>query len=394
MKIQSLFLVGILSLVAGPLFAQDAATISNPAISPDQLANEIAHLEASELEPQVKGWIALLKAKVQEIGAANNKNEPVDALVAQRDEIAQRLEVVLKAYGNRGGDRTAYDKYVGDVTGGALLTTVLNWVKSPDKGLQLAKNIAIFLILLFIFRIVAKIAAGLVGKAVTVAKVKVSDILKDFFVGTVRKVVFLVGLVIALPFIGIDVGPFLAAIGVAGFVIGFALQDTLGNFAAGLMILLYRPYDLGHVISAAGVTGKVHAMSLVSTTLRTPDNQDVVVPNGSIWGGVITNVTGNDTRRVDMVFGIGYEDDIAKAQSVLEDILKSHELTLDDPAPVVQLHELADSSVNFIARPWAKTSDYWAVYWDVTRTVKERFDKEGLSIPYPQQDVHMHQVNS
>ena len=189
-----------------------------------------------------------------------------------------------------------------------------------------------------------------------------------------------------------NIGPFLAAIGVAGFVIGFALQDTLSNFAAGLMILLYRPYDMGDFISAGGVKGTVRSMSLVATTLATPDNQNVVVPNGSIWGGVITNVTGNETRRVDLTFGIGYSDDMGKAEGVLRDLVSNHPLVLKDPEPVIKVHELADSSVNFVCRPWVKTSDYWQVYWDVTRSVKESFDKAGISIPFPQQDVYMHQV--
>ena len=133
-------------------------------------------------------------------------------------------------------------------------------------------------------------------------------------------------------------------------------------------------------------------MNLVSTTIKTFDNQIVVVPNGKIWGGVITNVTGSSTRRVDMTFGISYSDDITKTAKILEDIVSKHELVLEDPAPVVRLHELGDSSVNFICRPWVKTADYWTVYWDVTRTVKERFDKEGVSIPFPQRDVHIYQT--
>ena len=220
---------------------------------------------------------------------------------------------------------------------------------------------------------------------------KTSALLQDFFVNTVRKVTFFVGLVIALSMLGVDIGPFLAAMGVVGFVVGFALQGTLSNFASGLMILMYRPYDIGDAVSVAGVSGKVDAMTLVSTTIKSFDNQKVVVPNSSIWGDVITNITGCDTRRVDMVFGIGYDDDIEKAQKLLEEILTAHPKVLKDPAPVVKLHELADSSVNFIARPWSTTSDYWDVFWDVTRTVKERFDAEGLSIPYPQQDVHMYE---
>ncbi|MCB1809038.1 MAG: mechanosensitive ion channel family protein, partial [Candidatus Competibacteraceae bacterium] len=154
---------------------------------------------------------------------------------------------------------------------------------------------------------------------------------------------------------------------------------------------LYRPYDVGDYVSVAGVSGTVEDMSLVSTTLRLPDNQIVIVPNGQIWGDVITNVTGTDKRRVDLVFGIGYDDDIQAAQDVLEDIINKHPQVLKEPAPVVRLHELADSSVNFVVRPWSKTSDYWAVYWDITRAVKERFDQADISIPYPQQDVHIRQ---
>ncbi|MDH3879810.1 MAG: mechanosensitive ion channel family protein, partial [Desulfobacterales bacterium] len=204
--------------------------------------------------------------------------------------------------------------------------------------------------------------------------------------------IFIVGFVVALSMLEINVGPLLAAIGAAGFIIGFALQGTLSNFAAGIMILIYRPYDVGDFVDIGGTFGTVDAMTIVSTTLMTLDNQKVVVPNNMIWGDKITNVTGSDQRRVDMVFGIGYSDDIAKAQKILEDILQKHEAILEDPEPVVKVHELADSSVNFAVRPWVKTEDYWDVYWDVTRTVKERFDAEGVSIPFPQRDVHLHQV--
>jgi small conductance mechanosensitive channel len=158
------------------------------------------------------------------------------------------------------------------------------------------------------------------------------------------------------------------------------------------MIMLYRPYDLGDVVTAAGVTGKVDSMNLVSTSIKTPDNQTIVVPNSSIWGDVITNVTANDQRRVDMVFGIGYDDDIGKAKALLGEIVSAHPLVLSEPQPMIRVHELADSSVNFIVRPWAKTGDYWDVYWDLQQTVKERFDAAGISIPYPQTDVHVHQV--
>ncbi len=263
------------------------------------------------------------------------------------------------------------------------------WLTDPDGGIAFAINFAIFLVILFVAKIVGNVLGKVVHKAMSGKKLNASDLLKDFFVTSTKKIVLLLGFVMGLGQLGIDIGPLLAGLGVLGFVIGFALQDTLGNFAAGIMILLYRPYDIGDVVEVAGQTGKVDAMSLVSTILLTPDNQKLTVPNGAIWGGVIRNVTANDTRRVDMTFGIGYGDDMDKAGAIIEEIVKSHDLVLADPAPVIQVAELADSSVNFVCRPWSKTGDYWAVKFDVTKTVKERFDAAGISIPYPQQDLHL-----
>ena len=189
--------------------------------------------------------------------------------------------------------------------------------------------------------------------------------------------------------LGIQLGPLLAGLGVAGFIIGFALQDTLSNFASGMMILIYRPFDVGDLIEAGGVTGKVSEMSLVSTTVLTVDNQKLVVPNNKIWGDVIRNVTAQKMRRIDMTFGIGYSDDIAHAERVLAEIVQCEERVLADPEPVIRLHTLGESSVDFVVRPWVRTADYWEVYWDITRKVKERFDAEGISIPFPQRDVHL-----
>ncbi|MGB5626049.1 MAG: mechanosensitive ion channel family protein, partial [Woeseiaceae bacterium] len=197
-----------------------------------------------------------------------------------------------------------------------------------------------------------------------------------------------IGIMIAFSQMGISLGPLLAGLGVLGFIIGFALQDTLGNFAAGVMILIYRPYDVGDVITAAGATGKVDHMSLVNTVILTFDNQKLIVPNKQIWGDVIQNVTAQQERRVDMTFSISYADDVEKAETVFADIIDEHELTLDDPKPMIKLQTLNSSSVDFVVRPWVKSEDYWAVYWDITREVKMRFDREGISIPFAQQDVH------
>ena len=262
----------------------------------------------------------------------------------------------------------------------------------PEVVAGIIAKLAIFLAILLVAKILAGVASSLVRGALNRSKLNATNLLKDFAAGTAGKVVFFLGFLIALTALGINIGPFLAAFGVLGFVIGFALQDTLGNFAAGVMILLYKPYDVGDVVTAGGVTGKVTDMNLVSTLFKTPDNQNIIVPNGQIWGGTITNITANDTRRVDLTAGIGYDDDIEKAEQVLMDIVTSHPLVLKDPAPVIKLNELADSSVNFVVRPWSKTSDYWDVYFDLTREIKLRFDKESISIPYPQTDVHLHKV--
>jgi small conductance mechanosensitive channel len=263
---------------------------------------------------------------------------------------------------------------------------------AKDGGILYGKNLLVALLIIMAFMILSRILARLTTAALTRSRLDVSLGLKRFFSGMVKKFTVLFGFILALSMIGIDIGPFVAALGVGGFVLGFALQETLGNFAAGILILMYRPFEIGHVVSAAGVTGKVEDISLVSTTFKTPDNQTIVVPNGSVWGGVITNITGQKERRVDLVFGIGYDDDIAKAEAVLGELVKAHPQVLSDPEPMIKVNELADSSVNFVVRPWAKTEDYWDVKFDLTRQVKERFDAEGISIPFPQRDVHLHQV--
>ena len=208
---------------------------------------------------------------------------------------------------------------------------------------------------------------------------------------TAGNAVLILGILIALSQLGISLGPLLAGLGIAGFVIGFALQDTLSNFASGMMILFYRPFDVGDVVEVGGVFGKVSAMSLVNTTVLTLDNQTIVMPNNMIWGGVIKNLNEQKHRRVDLVFGVSYSDDIPKVEKILNEIIDAHDKVLEDPEPTIRLHELADSSVNFVVRPWVKSDDYWDVYWDVLREVKMRFDAEGVSIPFPQQDVHFYQ---
>jgi small conductance mechanosensitive channel len=258
-----------------------------------------------------------------------------------------------------------------------------------DNGPRWIFKVIVFLLILLAFRFLAGITRRLVRKAVTTSKVNLSQLLQNQVISFAGKVVMFLGLLVALSQLGIELAPVLAGLGIAGFIIGFALQDTLSNFAAGMMILVYRPYDVGDAVEAGGVMGTVKAMNLVSTTITTWDNQKLVVPNSKIWGDVIRNITAEPNRRVDMTFSIAYADDIEHAERVLEDIVKRNELVLADPEPVIRLHALGESSMDFVVRPWAKTSDYWTVYWDITRAVKQRFDAEGITIPFPQRDVHL-----
>ncbi|MAT51188.1 MAG: mechanosensitive ion channel protein [Porticoccaceae bacterium] len=198
-------------------------------------------------------------------------------------------------------------------------------------------------------------------------------------------------IIAALSQVGIQTASLIAVVGAAGLAIGLALQGSLANFAAGFLILLFRPFKVGDYIEAAGTSGTVEKILIFTTELTTPDNKKIIIPNGQVTGGNIVNYSANDTRRVDLVMGIGYGDDIDKAKQVLKDVLAADERVLPEPAPTIAVAALADSSVNLIVRPWVKSVDYWAVNWDLTETIKKRFDQEGISIPFPQRDVHLYQ---
>jgi len=258
-----------------------------------------------------------------------------------------------------------------------------------SEGPKLVFRGLLVALILFVFWQFAKLVQKLAEKALGSSRVRMSNLLRRMIISIARNIIIMIGLLLAISQLGISLGPLLAGLGIAGFIIGFALQPTLSNFASGVMILMYRPFDVGDVVEAGGVRGRVSHMSLVNTTFMTLDNQRLVVPNNLIWDSVITNVTAQRTRRIDLMFGISYEDDVEKAEKVLQEIIEDNEAVLDDPEPVVKLHELADSSVNFVVRPWVKTSDYWDTYWDITKAVKLRFDEEGISIPFPQRDVHV-----
>ena len=322
----------------------------------------------------------------------------VTDLTAERTALIDRFNVVLAELEAKGGDVEQYATYIKAVSGikvdvtdaSATWTTITGWLMSPEGGFRWAVNLIQFVVIIVVFYLLSILAAKATQRAFAKSR-HLSTLLRDFIVMSARRLVLIIGFFVALSALEVNIGPVLAIVGAAGFVIAFALQNSLSNFASGILMLIYRPFDVGEMINVAGVLGKVESMNLLSTQLRTPDNQLIIVPNNSVWGDVITNVTGITERRVDLVFGIGYSDDIDKAQKILEEIVNGHERVMKEPAPVVRLHELADSSVNFICRPWVKPEDYWNVYWDITREVKRRFDAEGVSIPFPQRDVHIYQ---
>jgi small conductance mechanosensitive channel len=266
---------------------------------------------------------------------------------------------------------------------------VMGWV--TESGAPFLIKLIIFIVILVIFFLLARLVRKVVDFGLRRSKVYMSRLLRRMIVSASSTVVMAVGLLLALSQLDFDLGPLLAGLGIAGLVVGLALQDTLSNFASGMMILFYHPYDVGDMLDVTGTLGRVNRMNLVSTTILTLDNQTLVIPNKKIWGDVIKNVTAQDMRRIDMVFGISYSDDIPKAEGVLSDILVQHEKVLADPEPVVRVHNLGDSSVDFAVRPWVAIDDYLDVYWDVTRAVKMRFDEEGISIPFPQRDVHIYE---
>ncbi|MCK5432810.1 MAG: mechanosensitive ion channel, partial [Gammaproteobacteria bacterium] len=256
-----------------------------------------------------------------------------------------------------------------------------------ENGPNFLVKVVTVILILFVFKLLAMLSERLVRKLIASSLANISELLREFFENMVSKLVMLIGVLVALAHVGVQIGPLLAGLGVVGFIVGFALQDTLSNFASGVMILIYKPFDTGDIIEAAGQKGTVSQMSLVSTTIFSFDNQILIIPNNKIWGDIIKNVTSQENRRVDFEFYVNKDADIDQVEGILNDIIQQHELILADPEPVVKLHNIEKHALEFIARPWVKTADYWQVYWDITRAVKQRFDEEAILEPIPKQDV-------
>ncbi len=389
-----------------------ASTTDDATIAVDRLHVLLRPLSKDQLEMEVDGWLELLQAKINEVGKTELKikdlaeGETNDALTTQLVELRteetaliERTQVVLDAFAAKGGDVTEATQFItaisdiGEVTDttsrwAMIIAMARNWLGRDDGGIYWLKRVILALVIVFVFWMISKVAGRIAANALA-RHPRASSLLENFVRRTTGGVVMVVGVLMALAAFGVEIGPMMAALGAGGFIVGFALQETLGSFASGLMIMVYRPFDVNDYVSIAGAEGTVKEMSLVSTSLVTLDNKGLVIPNKKVWGETITNYTSKNIRRVDLVFGIGYGDNIQKATDVLLEVARAHELVLDEPAVDVRVDTLGDSSVNLFCRPWTKTSDYWTVHWDLTRQVKERFDAEGISIPFPQRDVHV-----
>ena len=408
-----------------PLTAQDdptpqsqeevTAPVVSPAgdIKPEILDLKLVPLTVGELAEEAKQWQQAIKEGAEKVAEAAIRNAEAEAgtdakqtalddLAKARDEekaLLTNFEVVLDAWEAKGGDAEELRLYASTLNAtkvdikdtSALMDSFNRWIKSEDGALKWLGRIGACIVILIVAWFISGFVERLVNKAMTKHK-GTSELLDRFIEKIIRRTILAIGALVAISTLGVQIGPVLALLGGGAFIIGFALQDSLSNFANGVMLLIYQPFDVGDAVEVGGISGSVDSVSLVNTTIRTWDNKVVLVPNKNVWGQTITNINAAGERRVDMVFGIGYDDDIDKAQAILEKIVSETEGVLEEPATTIKMHELADSSVNFVCRPWAKSADYWAVHWSITKRVKQEFDAAGISIPYPQTDIHLHKV--
>ena len=239
----------------------------------------------------------------------------------------------------------------------------------------------IFLLILLVFKLIANLVSYLILKSFESKRVETSRLMQEMLLALSSKGIMLLGFLVALGQLGVEITALLTGLGIAGFIVGFALQDTLANFAAGIMILGYRPFDVDDIIEAGGVIGKVSKMSLVSTTILTFDNQTLILPNNKIWGDVIKNITLQKNRRIDMEFRVDYSEDIEQVKQLILQVIDGHEKILNDPAATVEMDQMTPSALIFVVRPWVERANYWSVKWELLRTIKEKLDKQGIKIP-------------
>ncbi|MGB5490533.1 MAG: mechanosensitive ion channel domain-containing protein [Woeseiaceae bacterium] len=279
---------------------------------------------------------------------------------------------------------------------GFNVDSVLEFLKNNGLDsttvVSLGKNLMVALVIFYVGRFVIGFVVR--GLHKMLQKNGVDKTLETFVCNLVRTALLIVVIIAAIGALGIETTSFIAIFGAAGLAVGLALQGSLSNFASGVLIVLFRPYKVGDFIEAAGINGSVEQVQILTTVLKTGDNKQVIVPNSQIMDSVITNYSANDTRRVDMVVGVSYDDDLDKVRSTIQELVAADERIMAEPACTIAVSALADSSVNFVVRPWVKTSDYWGVMFDLTEAIKKRFDKDGISFPFPQQDVHLYQASA
>lgn len=248
-------------------------------------------------------------------------------------------------------------------------------------------NIAMAIIIFVVGRVLAKVITATVKKIM--AKSNVDESLREFLGSIINAALMVVVIIASIDRLGVDTTSVLAVFAAAGLAVGLAMKDSLSNFAAGVMLVLFKPFKIGDVVNVAGQTGAIETIGIFCTVLKTGDNQEITIPNGQIYGNVITNITKRDTRRIDLVIGIGYSDNIGKAKSLLNEIINNDPAILKDPAPTILVLSLGESSIDLAVRPWVKASDYWTVRSDLLQAIKESFDANGISIPFPQRDLHI-----
>ena len=391
--------------------AAPASELVRPDVPLEELAHRLIPLTLDELAPLADAWQEIVRDTTLEISnqqvalLANpdlrtpEANRELGRLVEQRAAQFERFTMVVDAFERKGGDaeRVATLRAYRDAvlfaetslaSGSAIVFAALTWLTRPDGGLAIVWDFAVFLIAVVALLIFARLSRRITRRWVRRVP-NLSKLLQVFLIGVVYWVVLSVGFLVVLAALGVNVSPVFAMIGGASFVLAFAFQDTLGNLASGLMIMINRPFDEGDYVQVGGTGGTVKTVSIVATTVNTPDNQIIVIPNKNVWGSIITNVTASETRRVDLVFGISYDDSIEEAERVIRRTVEAHSLVFAEPEPTIRVHELGASSVNFICRSWARTEDYWSVYWDLTQQIKDAFTDAGITIPYPQQDIHI-----
>ncbi len=385
--------------------------LTDPAISVEALSHLLVPLTRGELEELGRSWLGIVRAKTQEIAdlQAERVQDPageddpriarIVALVEERALLLERYTLVLESLERKGGDadlvaelkdyrQSILFEETALASTRALVGSFFAWFGRSDGGIALLNRLLVAVAALAAIVLVARVARGF-GRLWIGRFTNISKLLQGFIVGALFWAFILIGLVIVLSSVDVDITPLFAVLGGASFILAFAFQDTLGNLASGLMIMINQPFDEGDYIEVGGVGGTVKKVSIVGTTIATPDNRIIVVPNRNVWGNVIVNATASETRRVDLVFSASYDDPIKDVLEVIEQVVADHDKVLKDPAPDIRANELGASSVNFVCRPWVCAADYWDVYCDLTRQVKEAFDEKGLTMPFQQQDIHI-----